>query len=87
MNQYERKRALTRRRDAIARKLLLTLALFSWPGLLVAHVGNQNGDVGLVLGGLAATCIVWGIYLLPMYKDWVQAKKTLRRRHPLKHAH
>ena len=87
MNQYERKRALTRRRDAIARKLLLTLALFSWPGLLVAHVGNQNADVGLVLGGLAATGIVWGIYLLPLYKDWILAKKALRRRHSLKHAH
>lgn len=87
MNHYERRKALKRRRNSIARKLLFTLAIFSWPGLIVAQIGNQNGNLGLVIGGLLVTGIVWSAYVVPLYKDWIQAKKTVGRRQTLKPAH
>ena len=87
MNQYERIKALKQRRDSNARKLLIALTMFSWPGLLVAQIGNQNGNLGLAIVGLLVTGIVWSVYILPLYKNWMQAKKNAGLRQILKHAH
>lgn len=63
-----------RRRNAIARNLLLTLAIFSWPGMLGVRIGIEQGNLGLVVGGLLFTLFIWSIYIIPLYKDWLRSK-------------